>query len=63
MDTVSRTASMVRLDHSAVAFTVCGNRAAVVEQQHEPGENGEVVLIGTPSIHVYQIEWEDNKSV
>lgn len=63
VDTVSRTASMARLDHSAVAFTVFGNRAAVVEQQHEPGEDGQVVLIGTPSIHVYQIEWEDNTGV
>lgn len=63
VNTVSRTASIARLDHSAVAFTICGNRAAIVEQQHEPGDDGQVVLIGTPSIHVYQIEWEENTGV
>ncbi|MCK5132178.1 MAG: hypothetical protein KAR40_08530 [Candidatus Sabulitectum sp.] len=63
VNTVSLTASMARLDHSAVAFTICGSRAAVVEQQHEPGEGDEIVLTGTPSIHVYQIEWEDSTSV
>ncbi len=63
VNTISLTASMAQLDHSAVAFTVCGNKVAVVEQHHEPCEDGQVILIGTPSIHVYQIEWGDNTSV
>ena len=63
VNTVFRTASTARLDHSAVAFSVCGNKVAVVEQQYEPGEGDEIILIGTPSIHVYQIEWEDNTGV
>ncbi len=49
---------MTQLNHSASAFTVCGNRVAVVEQTYEPGEGDEVILLGTPSIQLYQIDWD-----
>jgi len=58
VNTVTGEARMTQLNHSASAFTVCGDRVAVVEQTHEPGEGDEVILLGTPSIHLYQIDWD-----
>lgn len=58
VNTVTGEARMTQLNHSASAFTVSGDRVAVVEQTYEPGEGDEVILLGTPSIHLYQIDWD-----
>jgi len=57
VNTVTGEARMARLDHSGSAFTVCGDRVAVVVQTYEPGEGEEVVLLGTPSVYLYRIDW------
>ena len=58
VNTSTGEARMTQLNHSASAFTVYGDRVAVVEQTYEPGENEEVILLGTPSIHLYRIDWD-----
>lgn len=58
VNTVTGESQMTQLNHSASVFTVCGNRVAVVEQTYEPGEGDEVILLGTPLIHLYEIDWD-----
>jgi len=59
IDTINGLAFRTCLNHSAVAFTVSGNKTAVIEQQHETNEEGQDVLIATPTIHLYEINWTD----
>jgi len=58
VNTVTGESQMTQLNHSASVFTVCSDRVAVVEQTYEPGEGEEVILLGTPLIHLYEIDWD-----
>jgi len=59
LDPVSLDVSVAKLDHSAAAFAIFDDKAAVVEQLSEPCGNNQIRLLGTPAIHFYRIIWDE----
>lgn len=58
INTVSLKAQIAELNHSAVAFSLSGNRVAVVEQEYESIAEDSILFIGNPAIRLYTIDWQ-----
>lgn len=48
----------VKLDHSAAAFTVSGEKVCVVGQEWEIRDDNQYWLTGVPCIYMYRIQWD-----